>query len=104
MASRVTTQSGLWSAPSTWGGQAPPGDGDTATVNHAVTLDGVVTLGTSVSGNVALTIRADLTIADGAMLVLHGSVLQGLGTTTTGLGAGLIRFDATTTAGSSRYI
>jgi hypothetical protein len=104
MASRVTTQSGLWSDPSTWGGQAPPGDGDTATVNHAVTLDGVVTLGTSVTGNVALTIRADLTIADGAMLVLHGSVLQGLGTTTTGLGAGWIRFDATTAAGSSRYI
>ena len=44
-----------------------------------------------------------LTIADGAALILRGSVVQGLGVTVTGYGAGLIRFDTTTTPTPAVY-
>jgi hypothetical protein len=53
MAARSSSNSGLWSASSTWGGAAPPGDGDTAAINanHIVEIDGSITVGTSPADN-----------------------------------------------------
>ena len=40
----TSSQNGNWSSASTWGGAGVPGAGDTATVNHTVTLDIPVSL------------------------------------------------------------
>jgi len=73
MAAYTTSQAGNWSSTSTWDDSGPPGDGDTATVAHAVTVDTNTTVGTSpAAGNVVLTCTADLTIATGVQLTLRG--------------------------------
>lgn len=66
MASYTTSQAGNWSAQATWGGSGPPGNGDTATVNHNVTVDVNTTVGTSPasSGTTALTINPGLDTQD----------------------------------------
>jgi len=46
-AARTSTQAGAWSDSATWGGSAPPGNGDTATVCHVVHVDTSVTVGDS---------------------------------------------------------
>jgi hypothetical protein len=48
MATRTSSQTGNWSSSSTWGGNTPPGDGDTAIVNHNITVDTNVTVGIAV--------------------------------------------------------
>jgi hypothetical protein len=45
MSTIATAAAGNWSATGTWTGGVVPGPGDTATVNHAVTLDANATVG-----------------------------------------------------------
>ena len=94
MATRATVRAGTWSDPATWSGGIIPGDGDSVTIDHAVTLDGAFTIGTGAAGVDAVLVNAggELTIADGASLTLLGDVRQELGTTVTGLGGGRIVF------------
>jgi hypothetical protein len=47
MAAYTSSQDGNWSDTATWGGSGPPGNGDTVTINHNVTLTGNVTVGSS---------------------------------------------------------
>jgi hypothetical protein len=78
-ATYTSTQSGNWSAPSTWGGSGPPGNGDTAVVNHAITVDADTTIGVSgVNGTTAVTLAAQpaaVTIASGKLFRVRGDIL-----------------------------
>jgi hypothetical protein len=78
MAARTSTQAGNWSATSTWGGAAAPVSGDTANVNHAVTVDTSATVGTSgATGTAAVAVgdAGTLTIATGAVFTVQGDLL-----------------------------
>jgi len=78
MAAYTTTQTGDWDLAATWGGSGPPGDGDTATVDHAVTIDQNTTVGSSPgdSTTVVLALNADLTVAAGVTFTVKGTVVQ----------------------------
>jgi len=92
----TTTQSGNWSSTATWGGSGPPGDGDTATVNHAVTVNTNTTIGDSPgdSTSIVLTLNAALTIASGVTLTVKGNVLQTNGINADVSAGGGITFDS----------
>jgi hypothetical protein len=75
MAAITSAQSGNWSATSTWTGGVVPGDGDTATLNHDVTVDIDTTIGTSgVAGTIAVTqaTGVTVTVAAGKKLYVRG--------------------------------
>lgn len=92
MAAYTTTQAGNWSSASTWGGSGPPGPGDTATVNNAVTVDVNTTVG--VNGSTSLAINAALTVAPGVTLTLRGNAVQADVVFALSAGSGLV-FDCT---------
>lgn len=75
---RTSSQSGAWGSPSTWGGQSVPGVGDQALVQHAVTVNGHVTLGqhSPGGGTVDLDVRPGgaLTLSSGASLRVRGNI------------------------------
>ncbi len=110
-AAYTTQRSGNWSVVSTdpsspWydnGAQtalaAVPGDGDTATVGHALTVDANTTVGTSgVEGTVAVTINAgSLTINQDVRLVCRGGLTQNNTPLTLQAGAAL-EFDSSAAA------
>src|SRR6266542_5514955 len=75
----TSSQSGNWSSASTWGGSGVPGAGDTATVNHAVTLDVPVTV-----ANVTLTgtLTGSQSISVTTAFNWNGGTMSGSGTTT----------------------
>lgn len=108
MTAITTAQAGNWSNPATWTGGVVPGDGNTVTLNHSVTVDVPVIVGTSPAtagtaaiawgtANVVLTINANLTLRGDIIpkddFTLHDLVVQGAGTTVT--------FDATQAAAPS---
>ena len=107
MAAYTTTQTGDWSVAATWGGTGPPGTGDTATLDHAVTVDANTTVGSSPgdSNTIVLQINADLTIAAGVTFTVKGNVSQTNEIDAdVGAGGGII-FDASgATPTSSEYI
>lgn len=47
MAAYTSVMDGDWSNAATWGGGGVPGDGDTATIDHNVKIDGDITVGTA---------------------------------------------------------
>ncbi len=82
MAAFTTKAAGNWSASgqTTWTQTGVPGDGDSVTLNHAVTVDVDTTIGASgVTGTVAITFGANpgptLTIAAGKALRVRGDVV-----------------------------
>jgi hypothetical protein len=80
----TSSQNGNWSSASTWGGAGVPGAGDTATVNHTVTLDipvsvASLTLAGTVTGTQSLTVTTTFN--------WNGGVQSGAGTTTIPSGA-----------------
>jgi uncharacterized repeat protein (TIGR01451 family) len=80
----TSSQNGNWSSASTWGGAGVPGAGDTATVNHIVTLDipvsvATLTLTGTVTGTQSLTVTTTFN--------WNGGVQSGGGTTTIASGA-----------------
>lgn len=83
----VSAQSGNWSSGSTWIGGVPPGDGDIAvrTVDHVITVDSNVTVGSNgdsyspaIKGPVSTgTDNGGFIIASGVILTLKGSFICG---------------------------
>jgi hypothetical protein len=74
----TSTQTGNWSATSTWGGSGPPGNGDTATIaaGNVVTVDVDTTVGTSpVNGTNVVTLAgssSQVVISSGHLFRLRG--------------------------------
>lgn len=79
MSAYTSTQTGNWSAQSTWGGTGPPGNGDTATVatGHTVTVDGATTVGSSPADRTTMVLTVSgtgkLVIASGVTLTVNGN-------------------------------
>lgn len=75
----ASTQAGNWSAAATWTscGGGVPGNGDTATIAHAVTVDVDTTVGTSPSDSTTFvfTINAPLTVAAAKTLTVRGGII-----------------------------
>lgn len=75
----ITTAPGNWSSAATWAscGGGVPGNGDTATQTHAVTVDVDTTVGTSPSDSttIVFTNGANLTIAAGVTFTVRGNVV-----------------------------
>ncbi len=87
-ATRTSTQAGAWGSASTWGGEPPPGDGDQAVVQHAVTVGSAVTVGQHSSGGGSLDLDVQ---AGGSLAVLPGATLRVKGNIEY---AGALRVDA----------
>ena len=70
MASFTSSQSGLWSSASTWGGAGVPGNGDTVTIasGHTVTFD--VDQSSFASGLAGLTINGTLKFKEDSVTCL----------------------------------
>jgi len=72
-------QNGYWSSASTWGGTGIPGNGDTVTMNHQVTVDVNITVGHSPGTDdpvaaIRITSSGHLIIAAGVTLICHGDL------------------------------
>ncbi len=114
MTAYTSTQAGNWSDTATWGGGGTPGDGDTASIGHAVTVDANTTVGTSPNDTttyvVVTTSGGVITIPDGVTLTVEGNVqLGGVvgGTLTKNLqinGAGKLVFDGSPVSSSRNYL
>ncbi len=72
MAAYSSTQNGNFNASSTWGGSTP-GDGDTLTINHTVTLTGS-NEPTNGFGDIKVANNGILTNADNATLKMNGNI------------------------------
>lgn len=79
MAAITTAAPGPWSTPGTWTGGVIPGNGDTVTINHAVTVSDNRIVGHSPAagdGTKALHLNsASLTINAGVILTVRGDIL-----------------------------
>lgn len=91
MAAITTAAAGNWSATGTWTGGVIPGNGDTVTLNHAVTCDdnrivgvspvaGAATAAILVNANLTiaatLTCRGDIKLADAKVIQNAGSIFE----------------------------
>ncbi len=77
MAAITTAAAGNWSATGTWTGGVVPGNGDTVTLNHAVTVNVDTVVGHSPGEANAVraisgTVNGNITIAAGVMLTVRG--------------------------------
>jgi hypothetical protein len=70
----VSTSAGDWATPTIWSPNGVPGAGDTATLNHAVTITSGLSIGRS-----GVTNSPAITIGDGGSLVVDGATLTLLG-------------------------
>lgn len=79
MAAIATTAAGDWSNTATWSGGVVPGDGDTATISHAVTVDTNTVVGSApaTGGTAAIAVNATLTLAAGVTLEVKGDIIVG---------------------------
>jgi hypothetical protein len=80
MAAISSAANGNWSTGATWTGGVAPGDGDTATVAHAVTITADTVIGTGANE----TVLAVATSATGASLTITGAKLTIKGNATFG--------------------
>jgi fibronectin-binding autotransporter adhesin len=80
----TSSQNGNWSSSATWGGAGVPVAGDTAVVNHTVTLDVPVTVGTV---TLAGTLTGTQPITTTAAFNWNGGTMSGASTTTIPSGA-----------------
>src|SRR5262245_28024622 len=96
MSAITTAQAGDWSATGTWTGGVIPGNGDTVTLNHAVTVSDSRIVGTSPAsgaGTNAVRCNAALTIQNGGFLKVRGDLgLNNVGVTVQA--GGILEFDA----------
>ena len=74
MATITTAQSGAWETASTWTGGSVPGGGDTAVIEHDVTISASITVGTVRFNGGGLTIDPLATLPDAGVTVTAGSV------------------------------
>lgn len=110
MAAITTAANGNWSATGTWTGGVVPGNGDTVTLNHNVTVDVATTVGHSPGNadavkaiawgtvNKVLTVNAPLTIRGDVSL--KGNTTKTTVISVSGSGAG-IEFDSSASASPS---
>lgn len=110
MAAIASGASGNWSATGTWTGGVVPGDGDTVTVGHAVTVDVNTTVGHSpgaADGTAAILTNGSgsLTVAAGITLVVRGDIRLNNDDMTLNAGS-ILEFDASAAASPStaRYV
>ena len=101
-----STQAGAWSSTATWGGLGPPGPGDTATINHAVTIADARIVGTSPADCAApaVTIAAAGSLTISGSLTLRGCVVVTGGNTNDAVvvqAGGAWHWDATAAASPS---
>ena len=97
MAEITSAQAGNWSDTATWVGGVVPGDGDTAVVNHAVTVDVNTTVGASdAAGTVAITVKTGKSLTINADLRCRGNLLQERGSTVTVNGPSTLFLDSAT--------
>lgn len=73
MATIASAAAGNWSATGTWSGAAVPGVGDTATINHQVTLDVNASVGGITPGSTG-TLLAPTTGVPTRLLVGGGQI------------------------------
>jgi hypothetical protein len=108
MAAITTAAAGNWSATGTWTGGVVPGNGDTVTLNHAVTCDDNRTVGVSPAagaGTAAIAANSNLTVAGTATLTCRGDIT--LNNVQLILSAGAVfEFDASQagTPSTARYV
>jgi hypothetical protein len=103
MAAIASAQAGNWSSASTWTGGVVPGDGDTVTLNHDVTVDVNVTVGDSGAAGGTAAIRCaggDLTKPDGVNLTVRGDLTCANYRGVT-FGDGVVEFNASLSASPS---
>lgn len=74
MATITTAQSGAWGTASTWTGGSVPGSGDTAVIEHDVTISSSVTVGAVRFNGGGLVIDPLATLPDEGFTVTAGSV------------------------------
>ena len=110
MTAITTAAAGNWSASGTWTGGIVPGDGDTVTLNHNVTVDVATTVGHSPGNadavkaiawgtvNKVLTVNAPLTVRGD--ISLKGNTTKTTVISVSGSGAG-IEFDSSASASPS---
>lgn len=98
----VSASAGAWTTTTNWTPNGTPGNNDTVTISHAMTLNANTTIGTSgVAGTAAITINAgSLTVADGVTLTVRGDTVLNNSTLTFGAGSGY-EFDASAAASPS---
>jgi hypothetical protein len=100
---RVSAAAGNWNAGTTWVGGLVPGNGDTAIVNHTVTVTANQTVGTSpVAGVDAITVNAtgQLVLSPSVLLTCRGDLTLTNSSLTGGVGSELL-FDASASAAPS---
>ena len=107
MTAIATAQAGPWSSSATWTGGVKPGSGDTATINHAVTVSTSEIVGTSPASDTTavLTVASagSLTIQSTGTLVVRGAIVI-QNTTLTVNGDGILEFDSSqATSPSTRH-
>lgn len=111
MAAFTSKAAGNWSASgqTTWNEMGVPGNGDTVTITHAITVDANTTVGTSgVAGTAAVTINSGgtVTVAAGITWTVRGDILTATANTavvdvvTLSAGA-VLEFDASQAASPS---
>ena len=96
MTAYATNQAGNWDTAAIWTPNGTPGNGDTVSVDHAVTVDSDTIIGTSpAEGNVVVACTAALTVATDKKLTLRGDVSLDSASATFALSAGVtLEFDA----------
>ncbi len=112
MAARTSTQAGNWSDTATWGGNPVPGNGDTATINHVVTVDVDTTVGTSPDNTTTFVVTVNnngqVLIPTGITLTVRGNVILNpssvIGVNLQINGSGRLFFDGSVVGTSRRYL
>jgi hypothetical protein len=103
MAAITTNASGFWDVTTTWTGGVVPVNGDTVTMNHAVTVRDARTVGASPASGAAtkaIAVNATLTLANGAVLTVRGDI--GLNSAALVMQAGaILEFDSSAAASPS---
>lgn len=114
MAARTSSQNGNWADSSTWGGAAAPGNGDTATVGHVVTVAANATVGHSpgagdVTQAVLVNAGGSVVINSGVTFVCRGDFFCSNSNTVRSLdvaAGGVFEFDASAAGvpATARYV
>lgn len=104
----TSSQDGNWSSSATWGGAGVPGNGDTASIGHNITVDVDTTVGTSPNNTtsfvVTLTAAKIITIATSKTFTIRGNVSWDVGASGITMNAGsAIVFDNSASGGSPIY-